>query len=101
MYTYYLLDSFLFQALEYVAQYQDYSKVWLNNQNDALSTFLLYGRDLSLEELEIRYEVDEEGNLLVMHSQPKLIDFQNKVCTKKYIHLIIYIKCIYLILYYI
>jgi len=61
--------------------YQDYSMVWLTNQNDALSTFLLYGRDLSSEELETQYDVDEDGNPLVMHSSPKLIDFQNKVCT--------------------
>lgn len=81
------ISVFLFQALEYIAQYQDYSKVWLNNQNDALSTFLLYGRDLTLEELEIRYEVDEEGNPLVIHSPPKLVDYQNKVCIKKYIYI--------------
>lgn len=57
--------------------------VWLTNQNDALSSFLLYGRDLSLEELEIQYDVDEDGNPLVIHSAPKLIDFQNKVYTTK------------------
>jgi len=79
------ISVFLFQALEYIAQYQDYSMLWLTNQNDALSAFLLYGRDLSLEELEIQYDVDEEGNPLVMHSSPKLIDFQNKVFIKKYI----------------
>jgi len=77
------ISVFLFQALEYIVQYQDYSMVWLKNQNDELSTFLSYGRDLTLEELEIQYDVDEEGNPLVMHSSPKLIDFQNKVHVKK------------------
>jgi len=66
--------------------------IWLTNQNDALSSFLLYGRDLSLEELEIQYDVDEEGEPILIHSSPKLIDFQNKVRTKKYINLIIRIK---------
>jgi len=64
-------------------QYQGYSTLWLTNQNDALASFLLYGRDLTLEELEIQYDVDENGNLLVMQSSPKLIDFQNKVYATK------------------
>ncbi|XP_025202252.1 dynein beta chain, ciliary-like, partial [Melanaphis sacchari] len=67
------------KALEYIVQYQDYSMIWLINQNDALSTFLLYGRDLSSDELEIQYDVDEDGNPLLTHSPPKLIDFQNKI----------------------
>lgn len=56
--------------------------LWLTDQNDALASFLLYGRDLSLEEQEIQYDVDEDGNPLVTQSSPKLIDFQNKVYTK-------------------
>jgi len=64
-------------------QYQDYATLWLTNQDDVLASFLLYGRDLTLEELEIQYDIDENGDPLVMQSSPKLIDFHNKVYATK------------------
>lgn len=72
----------VFQALDYVDQYQDYSSVWLTDQNDALTIFLTYGRDLTPDELEnLQFEVDVEGNPLITPSLPKLSDFQAKVHT--------------------
>lgn len=68
----------VFQALDYVDQYQDYSSVWLTNQNDALTVFLTYGRDLTSDELE-DLQFDAEGNPLITPSAPKLSDFQAKV----------------------
>lgn len=42
--------------------------------------FLKYGRYLSPDERDNVDTVDEEGNLLIIPSPPKLIDFQTKVC---------------------
>jgi len=53
--------------------------VWLTDKNEALSMFLTYGKDLSTEELEFIFEVDDEGKPLITPSSPKLVDFQTKV----------------------
>lgn len=77
-----------FKAIDYVTQFQEYSLIWLNNQNQTLSTFLTYGRDLTSEEELFKFDVDEEGNPLIPHSTPKLEDFKNKVCINyRYIHI--------------
>lgn len=70
---------FVFQALDYVSQYKEYSLLWLTDQTEALSIFLDYGRDLSQDELDNRFEVDGDGNLILLKSSPKLSDFQSKV----------------------
>jgi len=41
--------------------------------------FLTYGKDLSSEELEFQFEVDDKGKPFITPSSPKLIDFQVKV----------------------
>lgn len=72
---------FVFKAVDYVDQYQDYSSVWLTNQTDALSVFLTYGRDIFPDESEsLQFETDEQGIPLVT-SSPKLSDFKIKVQT--------------------
>lgn len=81
--------SVVFKAIDYVTQFQEYSLVWLKNQNEALSVFLTYGRDLTPDEEMSKLDVDEEGNLLVVQSPPKLEDFKNKVRTNyRYLHII-------------
>ncbi|VVC32244.1 Hypothetical protein CINCED_3A002285 [Cinara cedri] len=68
------------KALDYISQYQEYSLIWLTDQNDALSFFLTYGRDLCPDELEsLQSEVDEEGCPLLTPSPPKLSAFKNKI----------------------
>lgn len=58
--------------------------MWLTDQNNALSIFLTYGRDLTPDELEsLQFDVDEDGNTLIIPSPPKLVDFKYKVCKRK------------------
>lgn len=56
-----------------------YSSVWLTNQNNALSIFLTYGKDLTEDEMVLRFEIDEAGNPILPHSSPKLSAFKDKV----------------------
>lgn len=53
--------------------------MWSIDRNEALSMFLTYGKDLSPEELEFQFEVDDEGKPLITPSPPKLVHFQAKV----------------------
>lgn len=70
----------IFQAFDYVYQYQDYSAVWLNDQSNLLSAFLKYARELTKEEQEtLQFEVDAGGEPLIPLNAPKLNDFQTKV----------------------
>lgn len=70
----------IFQALDYVNEYEEYSSVWTNDQTKVLPAFLKYGRDLTTEEMEtLQYQVDAEGEPLMPPTPPKLSDFQTKV----------------------
>jgi len=62
-----------------VTEYQEYSFVWLIDQNEALLNFLTYGKDLSPEEQNIQFKKDDDGNPLLIPSKPKLVDFKAKV----------------------
>lgn len=54
--------------------------MWLTDQNNALFIFLTYGRELTPEEQErLQFDVDEDGNTLLIPSPPKLSDFKYKV----------------------
>lgn len=41
--------------------------------------FLTYGKDLTVHEMNLRFQNDEEGNPLLPHVAPKLSGFKDKV----------------------
>lgn len=65
-----------------MVQYQEFSALWVTDQQEALTLFLKYGRDLTADDLDMLDELDDEGNLIVLPSPPTLDDFKSKVREK-------------------
>ncbi|KAK4884537.1 hypothetical protein RN001_000808 [Aquatica leii] len=66
----------LYQAQEYINNFDEYTYLWIDNRQECLRQFLLYGRMLSVQELE--EESDENGPGL-KQTPPTIVQFRSQI----------------------
>lgn len=79
---YYYISTFLIsQALDYRNSFEGYSYLWVDDRQEFLDQFLLYGHVLTTEEIEA---AGDEG---VPHTPPNLDQYKEQVDTYEKIYM--------------
>ncbi|CAH1116455.1 unnamed protein product [Phaedon cochleariae] len=63
-------------ALEYIKEYEDYEVLWCDDRQEFLRQFLIYGRQLSLEELDV---LKDETQPPIKEQPPTIVQFKEQI----------------------
>lgn len=64
-------------AIDYIKKFDDYSYIWLDDRHEHLRQFLLYGRQLTQEELDILKDENRAGE--IKESPPSIEQFKEQI----------------------
>jgi hypothetical protein len=66
-------------VVDYTAEFEQYSYLWLDDMQEVLDQFLTYGRTLNSDELDTMGKVGEDGLPLLKETPPNNDAFRQKV----------------------